>query len=145
MRPIAVHGHVLRQMGAIGNSSADRMEHIFTAIERKAPNKNRIVVRLNKYNYYISLFFILSSMTKSSFLPRKLGIFFGSFIFTLCILSVGYAAYTTMTPATSGQSLTATAWNTIVTNIDDLNARWARSGGNLAFTGGNVGIGTANP
>ncbi|MDD5376944.1 MAG: hypothetical protein PHH16_02380 [Candidatus Gracilibacteria bacterium] len=69
-------------------------------------------------------------------------IFFGALI----TLTVGYAAWnTTMSKVTAGNPLTATAWNALVDNITDLDSRWARVGGNIAFTGGNVGIGTTNP
>lgn len=50
-----------------------------------------------------------------------------------------------MSQVSSGDSLTATKWNAFVDNIDDLNSRWSRVGSDIAFTGGNVGIGTASP
>lgn len=69
-------------------------------------------------------------------------VFFG----TLIVLSVGYAAWNAaMSKVTAGNPLTATAWNALVDNIADLDSRWARSGSNLAFTGGSVGIGTTSP
>lgn len=67
-------------------------------------------------------------------------VFFG----TLIVLTVGYAAWTTMGHVSSGNPLTATSWNALVDNIADLDSRWSRVGGNIAFTGGNVGIGTTN-
>lgn len=67
-------------------------------------------------------------------------VFFG----TLMVLSVGYAAWTTLGHVSSGNPLTATSWNALVDNIADLDSRWGRVGGNIAFTGGNVGIGTTN-
>ena len=62
------------------------------------------------------------------------------------VLSVGYAVWnSTMSQVSSGDPLTSTKWNAFVDNIADLDSRWSRSGGNLAFTGGNVGIGTTTP
>lgn len=62
------------------------------------------------------------------------------------ILSVGYAVWNdTMGQVSSGDSLTAAKWNAFVDNINDINARWVRVGSNIAFTGGNVGIGTEGP
>lgn len=69
-------------------------------------------------------------------------VFFG----TIMVLSVGYAVWnSTMSQVSSGDSLTATKWNAFVDNINDLNSRWSRVGSDLVFTGGKVGIGTANP
>lgn len=69
-------------------------------------------------------------------------VFFG----TLIVLSVGYATWNSaMSKVTVGNPLTATAWNALVDNITDIDSRWSRSGGNIAFTGGNVGIGTVTP
>ncbi|MDD5197739.1 MAG: hypothetical protein PHN60_02670 [Candidatus Gracilibacteria bacterium] len=66
-------------------------------------------------------------------------VFFG----TLIVLSVGYATYSTMTPATSGQPLTIGIWNAMITNIDDLNTRvdsLVSGGGNLWNTGATSSI-----
>ncbi|MDD5197740.1 MAG: hypothetical protein PHN60_02675 [Candidatus Gracilibacteria bacterium] len=66
-------------------------------------------------------------------------VFFG----TLIVLSVGYAAYSTMTPATSGQPLTIGIWNAMITNMDDLNTRvdsLVSGGGNLWNTGATSSI-----
>lgn len=69
-------------------------------------------------------------------------IFFG----TLIVLSIGYAAWNTaMSKVTSGSLLTSAGWNALVDNIADLDSRWSRVGSNIAFTGGNVGIGTTSP
>jgi hypothetical protein len=79
-----------------------------------------------------------------------------AFFSTVCVLSVGYAAWNASMPtATSGGTLTATGWNAVVGNVDDLNTRvtglssatgpWVASGGNISYTGGNVGIGTVSP
>lgn len=67
-------------------------------------------------------------------------VFFG----TVVVLSVGYAVWnSTMSSVTSGSSLTAGGWNALVDNINDLNSRWSRVGNDIAFTGGNVGIGVS--
>jgi hypothetical protein len=68
-----------------------------------------------------------------------------AFFATLCVLSVGYGAYSALSNVNVGDPLSKDAWNQMVGNLEDLNARWSRSGGNIAYTGGNVGIGTASP
>ncbi|MDD2891547.1 MAG: tail fiber domain-containing protein [Candidatus Gracilibacteria bacterium] len=69
-------------------------------------------------------------------------IFFG----TLMMLSVGYAVWNNvMGQVSSGDTLTSSKWNAFVDNINDLNSRWSRVGSDIAFTGGNVGIGAINP
>lgn len=67
------------------------------------------------------------------------------FFLTLWVLTIWYWAFTSLNQVTSGSWLTATAWNTMVTNLDDLNARFQKSGTNLFYTWGNVGIGTTSP
>jgi hypothetical protein len=63
-------------------------------------------------------------------------------------VSVGYAAYSGFSasdyayPSAGGSTtLSAAMWNKVVGNVDDLNTRMS----NFAFSGGKVGIGTANP
>jgi len=88
-------------------------------------------------------------------------VFFG----TLLMLSVGYAAFTTLqsSDAGPGKSLTSTMMQTVIGNLSDLDSRvsgisstvsalqvstgnlWTANGGNISYTGGNVGIGTATP
>lgn len=84
-------------------------------------------------------------MNTPSFLKKS---FYSALVFfgTLIVLSVGYAAWNaTMSSVTAGNPLTANGWNSLVDNIADLNNRWGRSGSDLVFTGGDVGIGTTNP
>lgn len=58
-------------------------------------------------------------------------VFFG----TLVVLSAGYAAWNgAMGQVTTGSPLSANGWNALVDNIADLNSRWGRVGGNIAFT-----------
>ena len=80
-----------------------------------------------------------------SFLKKSLYsalVFFG----TIMVLSIGYAAWNnSMGKVSIGNTLSASGWNALVDNISDLDDRWARSGGNVVFTGGNVGIGTTSP
>ena len=69
-------------------------------------------------------------------------VFFG----TIMVLSVGYATWnSTMSQVTSGNPLSASGWNALVDNIEDLDSRWSRNGLAIGYTGGNVGIGTVSP
>ncbi|MDP2104298.1 MAG: hypothetical protein Q8K26_05240 [Candidatus Gracilibacteria bacterium] len=54
---------------------------------------------------------------------------------------VVYAAWTSISDVTGGQTLTATLINNILGNLTDLNDRVS----NFSFSAGNVGIGTASP
>lgn len=65
--------------------------------------------------------------------------FFG----TLGALSVGYSAYVSSLPATanSGATLSSAEWNKMVAALSTLDDNLS----NLTFSGGGVGIGTANP
>ena len=87
--------------------------------------------------------------------------FFG----TVLVLSVGYATFTALqsSDAGPGKSLTSTMMQTVIGNLSDLDSRisgisstvsalqvsagniWNTSGGNISYTGGNVGIGTVSP
>ncbi|MDQ1344407.1 MAG: hypothetical protein QG650_1128 [Patescibacteria group bacterium] len=64
-------------------------------------------------------------------------VFFG----TLGALSVGYSAYSGLSAVTSSDKLTVGMWTQVKDNFDELNARTSA----LSYSGGNVGIGTANP
>jgi len=90
-------------------------------------------------------FFIFLVMKTLPFWKKSLYsalIFFG----TLIVLSVGYSAWNAaMSKVSPGNPLSAAGWNALVDNIADLDSRWSRSGGNLVFTGGNVGVGTTSP
>jgi hypothetical protein len=69
-----------------------------------------------------------------------------AFFGTLLALSVGYAAWNSgMAKVNTGDTMYASSWNALVDNINDLDSRWARNGAAIAYTGGNVGIGTASP
>lgn len=72
--------------------------------------------------------------------PALSGIaFFG----TVVALSVGYGAYSSISSSeyAAGQPLSSSLFGKVVGNLEDLNAKIS----NLSFSGGNVGIGTANP
>lgn len=62
------------------------------------------------------------------------------------VLSVGYATWNnTMGKVNTGNPLSASGWNALVDNIEDLDGRWSRNGAAIVYTGGNVGIGTTSP
>lgn len=54
---------------------------------------------------------------------------------------VVYAAWTTINPVNTGDTLTKDLINNILSNANDLNDRVS----NFGFSAGNVGIGTASP
>lgn len=64
-----------------------------------------------------------------------------SFFFTLCLVFVVYAWFTSLSQVWTGSWLTATAWNQMVTNLDDLNSRVS----NFSFNWWNVGIWSPTP
>lgn len=70
-------------------------------------------------------------------------IFFG----TIIVLSAWYATWNnTMTTVWTWSGLTATSWNAMVNNINDLNSRsWWLNWLASYYTNGNVGIGTSTP
>jgi hypothetical protein len=69
-----------------------------------------------------------------------------AFFGTLLALSVGYAAWNSgMAKVNVSDTLRAANWNALVDNINDLSSRWPYVTGGIAYTGGNVGIGTASP
>ncbi len=69
-------------------------------------------------------------------------VFFG----TIMVLSIGYATWnSSMGKVSIGSTLSASGWNALVDNIEDLDSRWSRNGAAIVYTGGNVGIGTVSP
>lgn len=64
-----------------------------------------------------------------------------TFFGVLCVLSVGYSAYSGLSPVTSGTPLTVGLWTQVKDNFDDVNSRLS----NFSFSSGNVGIGVASP
>ncbi len=69
-------------------------------------------------------------------------VFFG----TIMVLSIGYATWnSSMGKVSIGSTLSASGWNALVDNIEDLDSRWSRNGAAIVYTGGNVGIGTTAP
>ncbi|MDD2566233.1 MAG: tail fiber domain-containing protein [Candidatus Gracilibacteria bacterium] len=74
------------------------------------------------------------------------------FFSTLGVLTMGYATYTALTPVNTGDKLESGSWNTMITNLEDLNSRaLSVSGTNLYYKLGtddntyNLGIGTNKP
>lgn len=68
-------------------------------------------------------------------------VFFG----TLGMLSAGYAAFTSLSTVGNGSTLTSTAWNAMVENLNDLDNRWMRTSANsLAFTGSYLRLGNSS-
>lgn len=63
------------------------------------------------------------------------------FIITAIGFSYTYAAFTSLSPVNTGDTLSKTAWNTMVSNLDDLYSRVSAISG----SGGRIGIGTLNP
>lgn len=77
-------------------------------------------------------------------------------LITSVTLITGYfivsAVWIPMNNVGTGDQLTATLWNTFVGNLNDLDTRvkstasvWPAIAGGIAYTGGNVGIGTVSP
>jgi hypothetical protein len=66
-----------------------------------------------------------------------------AFVFTVVTVSVGYAAWTALdrNAAATGQTVTSSLMQAVIDDVNDLNSRLS----NFSFSGGNVGIGTANP
>jgi hypothetical protein len=64
-----------------------------------------------------------------------------SFFFTLCLVFVVYAWFSSLTKVWTWSWLTSTAWNQMVDNLDDLNSRVS----NFSFNWWNVWIWSATP
>lgn len=64
-----------------------------------------------------------------------------TFFGILCVLSVGYSAYTGLSTVSAGTPLSVAHWTQIKDNFDDVNSRLS----NFSFSSGNVGIGVASP
>ena len=77
------------------------------------------------------------------------------FILSLLVFGLVYATYTrtTQTPVWVWSGLTATAWNTMINDMNYLkdsvdskiSSQWVTSWSNISYSWGNVGIGTPTP